>query len=703
MDATIYTLLKQYYGYSEFRLKQEAIIQTVLQRVDCLGVMPTGAGKSICYQIPSLLFTGVTIVVSPLISLMHDQVNSMLEKGISAVFLNSTLTLPQSHQIIQRIEKGEIKLVYVAPERLQSASFQEVLNRLVERNFLKLFAIDEAHCISEWGCEFRPDYRKLGQLKKEYPNVPILALTATANIRVRTDICKQLGFGTDAQIFVSSFDRPNLSYQVKPRTLATLYEELDKNGQQSAIVYCYKRETVEQIVKLLKQRHMNVAGYHAGLDANSRMLAQKQFLSGEIPIIVATVAFGMGINKLDIRLVIHYSLPKSIENYYQETGRAGRDGLSARCILLYSSSDVTRQVTVSDKYEVSHLRRIKEMNDYAVSEKCRRLLLLKYFDEGQPSQTCSNCDNCEQLNNNSSHPANVEINQTENQIMWTIHLTGAKFGMSYLQNVLLGKNIKKIRDNNHQTLEVFGLLSHSDANQIAQIVYHLINRELVQNQIKMSQQSRMSFSIIKLTHRGYDYLQNHPLITESSSQSTETALSIRQSMSTNIQQPSLSKISSSVNNVGSATDAETDADAETDKKAGLSVSDLSSTKNTQLDEVKKGLKELAENLDSDQITWAIEQLTSFRKLLLSYQNKKSNSFSNDSVLHDQLRALRNEWRQAENVPAFMVFPNKVLDELIEKKPLTLNELLKINGIGPQKAEKYGEGIINFFQTKLHPS
>lgn len=392
----MYATLKKYFGYDEFRPLQKEIIERVLAREDCVVLMPTGGGKSLCFQLPTLLNDGITVVISPLISLMKDQVDSLLASGVSAALINSSLTASAIQEVIAQIKAGAIKIVYIAPERLGMPEFEAILHTLP----ISLFAIDEAHCISEWGHDFRPEYRNLNKLRSKFPTVPIIALTATATAKVRADIVKQLALPSP-HIFISSFNRQNLSYEVLPKkdSFKTILSLLASYPNESVIIYCFSRKDTESIAEKLIEHGYNAGTYHAGLTADKRRDNQERFIRDEIHIMVATIAFGMGIDKPDVRLVIHHSLPKSVEGYYQETGRAGRDGLPARCVLFFSMADKFKHEffigRITDEEEKQQVQEnLNHVLNYGDLTSCRRKFLLRYFNEEYQEVNCGNCDRC---------------------------------------------------------------------------------------------------------------------------------------------------------------------------------------------------------------------------------------------------------------------------------------------------------------------
>ena len=389
-------LLKKHFGYESFRPLQEEVISYCISGKDSLVLMPTGGGKSLCFQIPALFFPGLTIVISPLVALMKDQVDALKANGIPAAFLNSTLSPSESAEVESLARSGRLKLLYLAPERFAMPSVRRFLQSLT----ISLFAVDEAHCISEWGHDFRPDYRSLDLLRLYFPGIPIMALTATANARVRDDIVSQLGLGS-GRVFQSSFNRPNLTYRVLPKKRAfdQVLAEIKQRPEQAIIIYCFSRKSTEKTAADLRANGVKAAAYHAGLTPAERTRVQDRFIRDEIPVIAATIAFGMGIDKPDVRLVAHMDLPKSVEGYYQETGRAGRDGLASDCLLFYSAGDRIKHeyfIRGMEDPEVKARTRLQlqEMMNYSELRTCRRAFLLRYFGEAWQEQHCSACDIC---------------------------------------------------------------------------------------------------------------------------------------------------------------------------------------------------------------------------------------------------------------------------------------------------------------------
>jgi ATP-dependent DNA helicase RecQ len=494
-------LLKKHFGYETFRPLQADIIQHVLAQKNSLILMPTGGGKSLCFQLPALKFEGLTLVISPLIALMKDQVDNLQANGIPAAFLNSTLNLSEVNNVRQRVLNNELKLLYIAPERLSANGFREFLAQLK----ISLIAIDEAHCISEWGHDFRPDYRNLRQLRADFPQTPIIALTATATEKVRADIQQQLAL-KDARVFLSSFNRPNLSYFIQPKQqpFEKLIELLNQHKNEPTIIYCFSRKNTETLASDLQANGINALPYHAGLDGNTRRQTQEKFIRDQIQVIVATIAFGMGIDKPDIRLIVHFDLPKSIEGYYQETGRAGRDGLPAKCVLFYSFGDKFKhdyfiRQTIDEAERERSAQNLQKVIDFCESINCRRQFLLEYFNE-KFSQTCDGCDIC--LNVGEKFDA-TELTQ---KILSCVARVRERFGANYITEILAGSRSAKIQQRGHHQLPTFGIVKDFNATELRQIIKFLIAKNLLQR-------TEGEYPILLLTPKGWQFLRQSEKIT----------------------------------------------------------------------------------------------------------------------------------------------------------------------------------------------
>ncbi len=480
-DSDLVSALKRRFGHDGFLPHQEDVIRNVLAGSDSLVLMPTGGGKSICYQLPAVLLDGVALVVSPLIALMKDQVDALRSKGVRAAFINSTMTQAEVSRVQVDSYHGRLDILYVAPERLLMPRFSDFLHAVKP----SLIAIDEAHCISEWGHDFRPDYRNLQALRDWFPDTPVIALTATATERVRGDILHQLRM-PKAQRFVSSFNRPNLTYRVIPkrRSFEKLDAMLKKLGDGSAIVYCFSRKDTEDLASRLSGKGFRALPYHAGLEDSVRRQTQERFISGEIPIIVATIAFGMGVDKPNIRLVVHYDLPKTIEGYFQETGRAGRDRQPSECVLFFSYRDKMKQDYFIDQIESAPEReaakqRLAKMVEYGAGRTCRRRFLLDYFGEQLAQDNCVACDHC--LAKDMPSPVGVAYNGTvtAQKVLSAIIRTGERFGVSYVVDVLRGSRAKRVLDLGHDRLSVHGISRDTSKDELIDIADQLIERGLV--------------------------------------------------------------------------------------------------------------------------------------------------------------------------------------------------------------------------------
>ena len=500
-------LLKEHFGYDEFRPLQEEIIGSVLQQRDTLVIMPTGGGKSLCYQLPALRLDGLTLVVSPLIALMKDQVDALKANGIPAEFVNGTLTYAEIMRVQTQARQGGLKILYLAPERLALADFQAFLNTLK----VSLVAVDEAHCISEWGHDFRPDYRMLGGLRRGMPDTPFIALTATATERVRGDIVSQLGLNR-AQQFIASFDRPNLRYEVRPkqRAFQQLVGLLRERKGESAIIYCFSRKDTEELADSLRTEGFDALPYHAGMDAETRRRNQERFIRDEVDVIAATIAFGMGIDKPDVRLVVHQELPKTLEAYYQQTGRAGRDGLPSDCVLFYSYGDKIKQDFFINRIEDAAEKRsaqekLAQVIDFCNLRTCRRRYLLDYFGEdslsdGNDAGSCGNCDVC------LADMEELDATVIAQKILSAVIRTGERFGAGYISQVLRGSKAERVLRLGHDNLSVYGLVDDYTDKEIKDIAAQLLAKGLLRK-------TSSEYATLGVTAEGRRFLNDRDTLT----------------------------------------------------------------------------------------------------------------------------------------------------------------------------------------------
>lgn len=594
-------ILAKVFGYDAFRFGQAEIISQLAGGGDALVLMPTGGGKSLCYQIPALLCEGLGVVISPLIALMQDQVSALQQLGVRAEFLNSSLSQEEAYRVEQAVREGELDLLYVAPERLM---LERTLS-LLSGSRLALFAIDEAHCVSQWGHDFRPEYIQLSILHERFPEVPRIALTATADNVTRREIVERLALH-EAQQFVSGFDRPNICYRIsenqgnaRDRLLRFIHNEHEADA---GIVYCLSRKKVDETAKWLTQKGMTALPYHAGLPAEERRINQERFLREDGVIIVATIAFGMGIDKPDVRFVAHLNLPKSLEAYYQETGRAGRDGQPANAWMVYGLQDVImlRQMQESSEANENHKRierhKLDTMLGFCELTRCRRQALLEYFDDHSLKQPCGNCDTCQ------TPPETWDASVAAQKALSCVHRTGQRFGVNYLIDVLLGKDNDRIRNAGHDKLTTFG-----------------IGKELDQQGWRNLYRQLISHGLLSVDLEGY---------------------------------------------------------------GGLHLTEFCRP-------VLRG-----------------EQQLMLRKLAQRSQaakrDRKSNQFSgqSDKALWQALRARRQQFAEEQSVPAYVIFHDATLMEMVTYRPETLEQMGRLNGIGERKLEAYGEEFLGIIREHL---
>ena len=476
--STPQTILQNVFGYQQFRQGQQEVIEATLAGKDTLVIMTTGGGKSLCYQVPALCLEGITLVISPLISLMKDQVDQLLTNGIEAGYLNSSQTLEEQRAIEQKALSGQLKLLYLSPEKVMTQGFYHFISHCK----ISFIAVDEAHCVSQWGHDFRPEYTLLGNLRNTFPNIPLMALTATADPTTRADILLHLRLN-NPHTYLGSFDRPNIRYTVqeKFKPMEQLAKFIAGQKGKSGIVYCNSRKKVEEITEKLSARNISVMGYHAGMSVQQRETVQNAFQRDNIQVVVATVAFGMGINKSNVRFVVHFDLPRSIESYYQETGRAGRDDLPSQAVMFYDPADYTWLQKMLLEEPESEQRDIKQhklqaIGAFAESQTCRRLVLLNYFGESR-QEPCKNCDICLEP------PRKYDGLVDAQKVMSVIYRTGQSFGMHYIISVLRGLNHQKIRQYGHDQLSVYGIGKDQSQDYWVSVIRQLIHLGLIKQNI----------------------------------------------------------------------------------------------------------------------------------------------------------------------------------------------------------------------------
>lgn len=604
-------ILKDIFGYDSFRPLQLEIIKNLLAGKDTLAIMPTGGGKSLCYQIPALIFKGITIVVSPLISLMQDQVSSLKENGVPAEFLNSSLEFSEYLETVKKLKDGEIKIVYVSPEGLASDKMMGIFHECSMP--INCITIDEAHCVSEWGHDFRPDYLSISNVRRHFPNAVCLALTATATASVQQDIIKNLQLYRPT-VFTASFNRKNIFLEVKPKknALSQVIECIEKHKDESGIIYCFSRKSVDELTMKLHNEGYSVLNYHAGLSDIQRTKNQNLFIKDKVRIIVATVAFGMGINKPNVRFVIHYDMAKSLEEYYQEIGRAGRDGLESHALLLYSPGDIHKirfffnEAADPEKSE----RLLQGMINYAKARTCRRHALLSYFGEnfsGADTSADECCDIC------AAGPVNLtDVTIPSQKLMSCIFRLKQHYGAAYVIDVLLGSKQKRIMENHHNELSTWGIGKGLEKSDWFELTDLLIETGYI---LKVGEYNVLAVS-----------------------------------------------------------------------KMGA----LALTNRTQI--------KLPVQLNFKNIINAPKQKPSF---VLHKKNEFLKNLSEkDTELYNAIKQWRNSTAEKENIAPYMIFGDKTIEELVEKKPASEKELLSVFGIGTVKAEKIGAPVLRIIGNHI---
>ena len=586
--------LKHFFGYDSFRPGQREIVEAALQKRDMMIVMPTGGGKSLCFQLPALLKPGLTVVVSPLIALMQDQVEALQDNGIGATFLNSTLNSQETRSRETAIQEGKIKLLYVAPERLLGERFLPFLDIVANKLGISAFAIDEAHCVSEWGHDFRPEYRQMQRVRDRYPDIPIMGLTATATERVRQDIIQQLTL-RNPYIHVASFNRPNLYYEVRHKTkhsFAEVLQIIQKKGG-SGIIYCLSRKKVDEVASKLQQSGIQALPYHAGMNDVDRATNQTRFIRDDVQVMVATIAFGMGINKPDVRFVIHYDLPKNLEGYYQESGRAGRDNEPAHCSLFFGYGDVkTIEYIIEQKPDPQEQRiakqQLRRVINYADSSDCRRTIQLSYFGDSFPGN-CGNCDNC--CNKKPVEDWTLEAMK----FLSCVARCQEKFGMNHIIDVLRGSKSQKVLQYQHHQLSTYGIGQDRSADQWKKLSRSLLHQGFLE-------ETTDGFPILKLNEKSWEIMKRQRTV--------EIAIEPQR-------------------------------------------------------EVAEKVRYLAVEVEG---------------------------------LFAILRTLRKQIADEQFVPPYVVFADKSLRDMAEKRPQNLREFEEVYGVGSNKRDKYGKIFLEAIRT-----
>lgn len=604
------SLLKRFFGYTSFRPLQAEIIQSILQKKDSLVLMPTGGGKSICFQLPAIYMSGTAIVISPLIALMKDQVEGLIENGIPAAALNSTLPEEERQRIKQHCIQGKIKLLYISPERLVNE-----VDYLLSRIDISLIAIDEAHCISQWGHDFRPEYTQLAILKERFPQVPIVALTATADKITRTDIVKQLRL-QNPEIFISSFDRPNLSLTVlrgfdkKEKTKAIVHF-IKARRNQSGIIYCLSRKGTEDLANKLTSLGIDAVAYHAGMSISRREKAQNDFINDKINVICATIAFGMGIDKSNVRWVIHYNMPKCIEGYYQEIGRAGRDGLKSETLLFYNYADVImlRKFAEESGQSEINLEKLERMQRYCESDVCRRRILLNYFNE-EAEHDCGNCDVC------LHPPTRFDGSVLVQKALSAIIRTNQQVGMQMLIDILRGSYRNDLLSKGYNLLKTYRVGKDLSYREWLEYLYQMLQMGYIEIDYTAS-------NTLKVTPLGRKVLFGE-------------------------QQAMLAVIR----------EREVEEDV---------------VRTTPASGKKSGGSKTIKPIISDSL---------------------------EETLFDALRQLRSKIAQKENVRPYLIFSDKTLNEMVQRRPVSLAEFSEISGVGEIKLEKYGKVFVELIRFVL---
>ncbi len=687
--------LKHFFGHDSFRPGQREIVEAALQNRDLLIVMPTGGGKSLCFQLPALLRKGLTVVVSPLIALMQDQVESLKNNGIACTFLNSTLSWEETRSRETAILQGEIKLLYVAPERLLSERFLPFMDLIRAQVGICGFAIDEAHCVSEWGHDFRPEYRQMQLLRQRYPEIPMMALTATATDRVRQDITQQLAL-RDPKIHIASFNRPNLYYEVRQKNKQSYRElvKLIRESKGSGIIYCLSRRRVDEIAYKLQREGIDAIPYHAGMNDQERTLNQTRFIRDDAQVIVATIAFGMGINKPDVRFVVHYDLPRNIEGYYQESGRAGRDGEPANCTMFFGYGDIkTIEYIIDQKTDADEQRiarqQLRQIINYSESTVCRRTIQLGYFGERFPG-SCENCDNCR-------HP-----NPTED---WTIDAMKflscvarckERFGMKHIIDVLRGSKNQKVLKYGHETLSTYGIGLDKTADDWKMLGRSLIHQGLVE-------ETTDGYSVLKLNEGSWEVMRKQRQVfiaVPKAPVNTEMTDRDRKKAEVEMLLDRLRSLRKEIADEQSVAPYMVFADS--------TLRLMAQQRPQTLDEFGNLSGVVGYKVDQygDRFVTEIGEYCRTYGLSSVGMNRGSNGTGEldaaGEELFEQLRVLRREIANERGVPPFVVFGDSTLKAIAQQRPQSLAALKQISGVGEYKLAEFGSRFITEIQAYCQP-
>jgi ATP-dependent DNA helicase RecQ len=691
-------LLKQYFGFRSFRPLQEEIIRDALAGKDVFALLPTGGGKSLCFQLPALAREGLTVVVSPLIALMKDQVDALQASGVPATFLNSSLAAGESRARLRGLYTGQYRLLYAAPERLMLSGCLEDLQRWG----VNLLAVDEAHCISEWGHDFRPEYRQLAELRQLFPKVPMMALTATATERVRKDIMALLKL-REPSCYVASFNRPNLTYRViaKQKPYGQVREFLRRRPGQSGIIYCQSRKSTESVAERLEADGIKAKPYHAGLTPKQRSEHQELFLRDEVRVICATIAFGMGINKPNVRFVVHYDLPKNIEGYYQETGRAGRDGLPSECVLLFSAGDVMKQTRFIDEKPdprergIAH-EQLRQMVHYAESGGCRRGELLGYFGEKSEEESCGGCDNC--LSPRDTYDGTLAAQKFLSCIYRIRQQSGFEFGINQIVEVLTGAETENIRKWGHERLSTYGIGGEHSRPQWKAIGRELIRLGLVQ------EVARETFNVLGLSEDGLAVLKERkpvkltrPVAAPEAQEHRvgeiacdellfERLVRLRKQLADERAVPP-HILFSDVSLRQMARDYPTN-ERELARVSGMSARKLQEFARVVLAVIAGHLETQPRQIFAD---------TSFEEPAAERAGKRRTTPDDDGPydkeLFERLRRVRSTLAAARGVPAYIILHDASLRHMARVYPATEAELAAIPRVGAKRASDFGEQFL----------